>query len=210
MLTVPEQFLLLTLDTGTGEFMKLPEEYSRAGFAGAAVMELALAERIDSDVDRVWVNDPSVTGDASLDPVLSAMSRPGFDAGLERFIAQLVPLGDAVRHDALERLCERGVLTRSEQRKFWLKSKTRHELAQAADFSEVKARVLDVLRGNTLPEPRDVCVMALAKGCGLVDQIVPAAEMKQALERLEAFSKTELIGQNVRRYLYLFERDIAH
>lgn len=209
MLTVPEQFLLLTLDTGTGEFVKLPEEYSRAGFAGAALMELALAGRIDSDVDRVWVNDPSVTGDASLDPVLSAMAKPGFTPGLERFIAQIVPLGDVVRQETLDRLCERGVLTRTDQRKFWLKSKANFALTQAADFSEVKERLLEVLRGNTLPEPQDVCVMALAKACGLVEQIVPPAEMKAALARLEAFSKTELIGQNVRRYLYLFERDIA-
>ena len=77
MMTVPEQFLLLTLDTETGEFLKLPEAYNSAAFAGAALMELALAGRIDSDLDRVWVVDPAVTGDAALDPVLSAMSAAG-------------------------------------------------------------------------------------------------------------------------------------
>lgn len=35
-------------------------------------MELALAGRIDRDVDRAWVVDPAPTGDPSLDPVLGA------------------------------------------------------------------------------------------------------------------------------------------
>lgn len=207
MLTVPEQFLLLTLNSETGDFVKIPGEYSRAGFVGAALMELALAERIDSDVDRVWVNDPSVTGDASLDPVLSAMAKPNLPEGLERFIAHLIPLGDSVREAVIARLTDRGVLTRTEQRKFWVRSKTSFELTQGDEFAEMKTGLRDALLGTALPEPRDVCVMALAKACGLVQQIVAPAEMKAALERLEAFSKTELIGQNVRRYLYLFERD---
>ena len=50
MLTVPEQLLLITLDTDRAEFLKLPEEYNRAAFAGAALMELALAGRIRSFV----------------------------------------------------------------------------------------------------------------------------------------------------------------
>ena len=76
-MSTAEDLLLITLDTGTGEFMKLPEEYNRAAFAGAALMELALAGRIDSDLDKVWVVDPAVTGDAALDTVLSAMSAAG-------------------------------------------------------------------------------------------------------------------------------------
>lgn len=51
--------------------------------------------------------------------------------------------------------------------------------------------------------------MTLAKTCGLTGRIIRPEEERAALDRLEAFSKTELIGQTVRRYLYLFERDIA-
>ena len=101
MMTVPEQFLLLTLDTETGEFLKLPEAYNSAAFAGAALMELALAGRIDSDLDRVWVVDPAVTGDAALDPVLSAMSAAGAPSNVERFVEKLVPMGAQVREAAL-------------------------------------------------------------------------------------------------------------
>ena len=209
MLTVPEQLLLITLDTGTGDFLKLPEEYNRAAFAGSALMELALAGRIDSDLDNVWVVDPAVTGDAALDPVLSAMSAAGSSTNIERFVERLVPLGAGVREAALDALCRRGVLERSEQKSLFRRPRTSFALQDAEGLAGLKAQLRDVLLGSAMPEPRDVCIMTLAKTCGLVDRIIGPAEMPAALDRLEAFSKTELIGQTVRRYLYLFERDIA-
>ena len=209
MLTVPEQLLLITLDPGKGEFMNLPEEYNRAAFAGAALMELALAGRIDSDLDKVWIVDPGVTGDDALDPVLSAMSAPGVSNNIERLVDRLVPLGARVREAALDALCRRGVLERSEQRSFFHKSRASFALLDDDDLAGLKARLRDELLGSAVPEPRDICIMTLAKTCGLIDRIIGTEDMRAALDRLEAFSKTDLIGQTVRRYLYLFERDIA-
>ncbi len=77
------------------------------------------------------------------------------------------------------------------------------------DLAELKARLHDVLLGSAVPEPRDVCIMTLAKTYGLIDIIIGPEYMHAALDRLEAYSNTDLIGQTVRRYLYLFERDIA-
>ena len=42
MLTVPEEFLLLTLKDEEGGFVDIPLEYQRAGFVGAAVVGYAL------------------------------------------------------------------------------------------------------------------------------------------------------------------------
>lgn len=209
MLTVPEQLLLITLDAGTGAFMKLPEEYNRAAFAGAALMELALAGRIDSDLDKVWVVNPVVTGDAALDPVLSAMSALEASTDIERFVDRLVPLGARVREAALDSLCHRGVLERSEQKSLFRKPRASYALLDNEDLAGLKARLRDVLIGSAVPEPSDVCIMTLAKTCGLIDCIIGPEDMRAALDRLEAFSNTDLIGQTVRRYLYLFERDIA-
>lgn len=189
--------------------MKLPEEYNRAAFAGSALMALALAGRIDSDLDRVWVVDPVVTGDAALDPVLSAMSALGGSTDIERFVASVVPLGSHVRGAALDALCQRGVLKRSDQKSLFRKSRVSFSLNQDKDFVALKARLRDVLLGNAVPEPSEVCIMTLAKTCGLINCIIEPEDMRAALDRLEAFSKTDLIGQTVRRYLYLFERDIA-
>jgi hypothetical protein len=48
-LTVPDEFLLLTLKDEGAPFIDLPLETHRAGFVGAALMELALQDRLDYD-----------------------------------------------------------------------------------------------------------------------------------------------------------------
>ena len=209
MLTTAEEFLLLALDGKTGDFRKIQTEYLHAGLIGAAVMELALAGKIDSDVDGAWVVDSAPVDDSSLDPVLSAMAKPGFPAKLEQVIGALMPLGEAVQQQVLERLCGRKVLEKTESRSVLLKKVTRYALIDARDFDATRQRLAQLLKGDGLPDPRDVCLLTLAKTCGLVEQLVPTGELDAAYDRLSKFASLDLIGQNVRRYLYLFERDMG-
>jgi hypothetical protein len=209
MLTVPEEFLLLTLKDEDGGFIDIPLEYQRAGFLGAAIMELALQERLDSDLDRVWVVNNAPTGDAALDPVLSRLAAPGFDSNADNLINQLIELGDPVRSQALARLCEKKILVETEGRLLWFLKTRRYPPIDGKEIREVKLRLLEVLLRDALPGPRDVCLMSLAETCGIIRQIVPPSELKVARERIAKFSKMELIGQNVNRYIELFERAMA-
>lgn len=209
MLTTVEEFALLALDRRTGDFRGINSEYLHAGLIGAAVMELALAERIDSDVDRAWVIDPSPVGDGSLDPVLAEMATPGFPPKIEQVIGRLMPIAPAVLDNTLARLCQRGVLERSEVRGLLLKKVRRYTVKDGVEFAETGERLRQLLSGDGLPDPRDVCLITLAKTCGLLDQLVSPEDLQPAMDRVSKFAGMDLIGQNVRRYLYLFDRDGA-
>lgn len=209
MLTVPEEFLLLTLKDEDGGFVDIPLEYLRAGFLGAAIMELGLQERLDSDLNRVWVVDGTPTGDASLDPVLARLAAPDFDSHADNLINQLIELGDTVRAQALARLCDKKILVETEGRFLWFLKTRRYPAIDGKEIREVKLRLLEVLLRDALPDPRDVCLMSLAETCGIINQIVPDSELKVAREQISKFSKMELIGQNVSHYIELFERAMA-
>lgn len=209
MLTTVEDFVLLALDARTGDFRGINAEYLHAGLIGAAVMELALQGRIDSDVDKAWVIDTKPTGDGTLDPVMAEMARPGFPPQIEQVIGRLMPLGDTVQEAALARLCGKGVLERSEMRSLLLKKVTRYSVKDGRSLAETQGRLRELLTGDGLPDPRDVCLITLAKTCGLMDQLVSPEELQPAMDRVSRFASLDLIGQNVRRYLYLFERDVA-
>jgi hypothetical protein len=209
MLTVPEEFLLLTLKDEDGGFVDIPLEYQRAGFLGAAIMELGLQGRLDSDLSRVWVVDNTPTGDASLDPVLARLAAPEFDSHADNLINQLIELGDVVRQQALRRLCDKKVLVETEGRLLWFLKTRRYPPMDGKEIREVKLRLLEVLLRDGLPDPRDVCLMSLAETCGIIRQIVPASELKVAREQIAKYSKMELIGQNVNHYIELFERAMA-
>ena len=209
MLTVPEEFLLLTLKDEDGGFVDIPLEYQRAGFLGAAIMELGLQGRLDSDLNRVWVVNNTPTGDASLDPILARLSAADFDSSADNLINQLIELGDTVRSHALTRLCDKKILVETEGRLLWFLKTRRYPAVDGKEIREVKLRLLEVLLRDGLPDPRDVCLMSLAETCGIIRQIVPASELKVARERIAKFSKMELIGQNVNHYIEIFERAMA-
>lgn len=209
MLTVPEEFLLLTLEDEDGSFIDIPLEYQRAGFVGAAIMELALEGRIDKDLHKVRVVNAAPTGNAAIDPVLARISSPGFDNDPDNLINQLIELGDTVREESLKRLCAKKILVETEGRLLWFLKTRRYPAIDGKEIREVKLRLLEVLLRDGLPDPRDVCLMSLAETCGIIRQIVPASELKLARERIAKFSKMELIGQNVNHYIEIFERAMA-
>lgn len=210
MLTVPEEFLLLTIKDEDGGFVDIPREAVSAGFIGAAIMELALQNRIDSDLDRIWVVDKTPTGEKAVDLVLEKISAPNFSLEAAKLIDQLVIYGNEVRELALDRLCERKILTKSEGRILWFLKARRYPVTDGKEIREVKLRLLEVLLRDELPDPRDVCLMSLAETCGIIRQIVPASELKRASERLSQLAKMDLIGQNVTRYITIFQEAVAY
>ena len=204
MLTIPEEFLLLTLRDEGGDFVDIPVETRRAGFVGAALMELALQDRIDCDTTDVWLVDQAPTGNGALDPVLARLAMPGFSRRSDRLIEGMIDLGDAVRAASLRRLCDRGILVETQGRLLWLLRTRRYPPVDGREIREVKLRLIDVLLHGGLPDPRDVCLMSLAETCGIIGQLVPAAHVEEARVRMASFAKMELIGQNVRTYIDVF------
>ena len=209
MLTVPEEFLLLTLKDENGGFVDIRYEKQRAGFVGAAIMELGLQGRLDSDLERVWVVDKTPTGDLALDQVLASLASPQFVGTADLVLGQLIELGAQVRAEALQQLCAKNILVESEGRLLWFLKTRRYPAIDGKEIREVKLRLLEVLLRDGLPSPRDVCLMSLAETCGIIAQIVPESELGVARERIAKFAKMELIGLNVNNYIDMFERAVS-
>ena len=209
MLSVPEEFLLLTLKDEGGAFVDLPVESRRAGFVGATLMELALQDRLDYDNEQIWLVDETPTGSDSLDPVLTRLSNPLFSKRSEHLISRLVDLGDLVREASLKNLCERGILVETEGRFLWLLKTRRYPITNGREIREVKLRLREVLLHDGLPDPRDVCLMSLLETCGLTGQIVEHSDLALAQSRIAMFSKMELVGQDSRRYLEILSRSMV-
>lgn len=210
MLTIPEEFLLLTVADEDGGFVEMAPEAVTAGFVGAAIMELALNNRIDSDLDRVWVHDQTPLGEPCVDVVLRALSSPDFDLDATRMIEQLLVEGDLVHELALERVCDRRILEEREGRFLWFRKTRRYPVIDGREIREVKLRLLDVLLQGTIPDPRDICLMSLADSCGLFPGIIPADAFDLVAERFAALSRMDLIGLNVSRYIEIFRGTLPH
>ena len=70
MLTFAEEILVLLLDDEDGVLLPVGKTALDCALAGSVLMDLAFANRIDTDPERLVVVSPEPTGNASLDRVL--------------------------------------------------------------------------------------------------------------------------------------------
>ena len=74
MLTFYEEIMVLLLHDENGTFLPVSEHTLNRALTGAVLMDLAFANRIDTDPERLVVIDSSPTGDALLDRTLARIA----------------------------------------------------------------------------------------------------------------------------------------
>ena len=52
-----------------------------------------------------------------------------------------------------------------------------------------------MLLSDVIPDPRDIVIVTLAHGCGLVGHLLPPGELARAAPRIELVRKMDLIGR---------------
>jgi hypothetical protein len=195
MLTCAEELLLLAHDEKTGQFANLQELLLNTALAGAVLMDLALLNRVDTDVSSFMVLDRSPTGEALLDFALAAIGRLPAKARTPEVVDALRSQGGELDRLAIARLIERGILKEREGRILWVFETRRYPLIDGKELQEVKRRIANILLSDEIPDPRDIVIIALAQPCGLLRRVFSESELKSAQKRIDQIAKLDLIGQ---------------
>ena len=214
MLTFPEEILLLLLDDEDGAFVPVGESVIGCALAGAVLMDLAFANRIDTDPERLMVLDRAPTDNATLDRVLARIAEdPRTEAGtgdakgwIETLTAEESP---AIRQEALDRLVARGILERQEEKFLWVFRSRRYPTVDGRAEREVKLRLMEVLLSDEIPAPRDVALICLVDACGILRYILADREVESVGPRVEQLRKMDLIGREVAGAITDIEHFIA-
>ena len=194
-----EEFLLLTLEDKGGEFDNLPEIYLNCSLAGAALMELALKGRIDSDLEGVFVVDRSPTGDATLDRVLDEMTIVKQPQSAEYWIKRLSRIGPSIHQECLARLCERDVLAQRDQSYFWVLKERRYPIVEGKERPEAKNLILALLYNDDIPNPEDIALLSLADASMILERILKPKELKRVKPRIDQITRMDLISGEIAR-----------
>ena len=197
MLGFVEEIVLLQLDDTHGRFIELPASAADVVLAGAALMELALRNQVDTDLERLFVVDPTPTGDAILDDVLGHLvdSAVGLSTGaaIERISAN----AEKYQQKALQHLIAKGILREADGRFLWVFHTRRYPVVDDREQREVKARLRQIVLSDEIPEPRDVALIGLIDACDLLDLLLTPDEIRETAERVEQLAMMDLIGQAV-------------
>ena len=210
MLRFPEELMLLILDDENGKFARVPDRQLRYALAGGALMDLALENRIDTDLKQLILVDPTPLDDSLLDPTLAdvAAAEETHDA---RFWVERTALrsADAIRQESLDRLVERGILKRQEDQFMWVFKSRRYPVIDDRLEREVKLRIMEILFSDEIPTPRDVVIIGLAHACNLFEQILSAREVELIAPRIDQVRRLDLISQAMSQAITDIEVSLA-
>ncbi|MGG5810440.1 GOLPH3/VPS74 family protein [Falsiroseomonas sp. CW058] len=196
--SLAEEIVLLSLDDETGRPVGRGGMAPDLALAGALLMDLALAGRIDTDRDRVVVAGTDPTGDGAADSVLALIAAPGAPGDARGLIHLLARDAPRLRDALLDRLVARGVLARVEGRVLWVFADRRHPKAEGrAEAADARARLRAMLLEEDLPEPRDALLLGLARAAGLLPLIFAAEELRRVQDWLDLVTRIESLNRSL-------------
>ena len=171
-----EAIALLTVDD-SGDSLAIPKDVLDCAWAGAVLLDLAFAGRIDTDLQGLVVVDRTPTEEPSLDRVLSKIADRRSGADARRWIRELSS------DDAAS-----------------IRTATTARLAASLDRNRRAAlgeRVAAVLQDDQIPDPWEVALISLLDACDVLVEVVPAADGNRVRARIEQLRGLDLIGREV-------------
>ena len=197
------------LDDEDGTFAPVAAERLSCAVAGAVLLDLAFAHRIDTDRKALFVIDPAPTGNPILDRTLARLANHELGANTRTWI-RVLSVEDAIgiRERALESLVERRILERRDKRFLWSFRSRRYPIVDGRAEREVKLRIRNVLFSEEIPDPRDVALIGLADACHLFDDVFLDRDIEQWRPRIDQLKKMDLIGRELAGAITDIERTV--
>ena len=208
MLTLVEEIILLMLNDEDGRFVRVPSWSTEYAIAGGVLMDLAMEDRIDTDLENLILLDSNPVGDSLLDPTLDDVSK-GEKNNVRFWVEHVSQHAYELREEALSRLVGHGILDRQDDKFMWVFKSRRYPTIDGTIEREVKLRIMGVLFSDEIPDPRDIMLICLADACGIFRELLSSTESRQASDRIEQVRRLDLIGQSMSQAIQDIEMSIA-
>ena len=200
-----EELLLLFLDEDAGDLTHIPESRLHFVLGGATLMDLAMENRVDTDLDALTLVDDTPLRDSLLDPVLADIAGdydPKCRQSPAYWVRRAAKRGGEIRAEAVRRLVKAGILESPDYGYLFLASgvmRSRMYPSSESKVTEVRLRIMRVLFAEEVPDPKDIVIIALIHACGEFEQLLSREELEQVRPRIELLVKMDLIGREVAR-----------
>ncbi|MFH1477885.1 MAG: GPP34 family phosphoprotein [Verrucomicrobiota bacterium] len=209
MLSFAEEIFLLALDDKQGVIKPLPVSALDYALAGALLMDLALQDRIDTDLTSLSVTNTQLTGDPILDDTLRDIQQKPESQPTSFWLKYFADQSRRIQERVLARLIQKGILKQENRRILWVFEVRRYPLMDNHEVKEVKTRLRELILGDDIPDSREVVLINLGNACRLLDDLFTPAEYEQVRSRITALARLDLIGQEMAKSIREIERTMA-
>lgn len=194
-ITLAEEVLLLLLDEKKGTLIQVPQLTLHFVLAGAILMELAIRNKVDSDIDSFYIIDRDPTGEPVLDGIMTKIDSYAPNQDLKYWINAIADHGSEILESSINRLIERGILGRTEKRILWLVKTESYPTIDQSVERESKRRVLNLLYSDEIPDQEDIVLVCLLDASNMLRTLIGQAELTRLRPRIEQIVRLDLIGQ---------------
>lgn len=210
LLTIPEELFLLTVNDLTGRRAILKSKKFDILLAAAILMDLALHNRIDTDLSGVIPDRTELTGHPLLDSALEQIQKATTHQNIHWWLIKLAEKGARFREILIAGLREKGLLKMEREHVFLGFHSNKYPiLVHDNEVIEVKTRIKALIFNNDLPDFRDVVIISLAWYGGLLGLILTEEEIRKHGDRIELLARMDLIGQAVSKSMSELTRSIV-
>jgi Golgi phosphoprotein 3 len=166
---------------------------------GAALMDLAIHNRIDTDLDHLMVVDRTPLGDDILDDALGRIAKVEATSGgqidITEALYEAATYAETYRPLALKRLIARGILKEENGRHLWVFRSRRYPLIDNTEQQEVRTRLRQILLSDEIPDPRDIVLICLVDACALMRFVLNDEELTATVARVQIRARRRFLHQ---------------
>jgi len=182
MVTLVDEIVLLAYDGATGRNRVGNLEF---GIAGAVILELSLAERIDLADGRVRVTDPNPVGEALIDAALAGLAadkprKP--KATVER-------LAKGIKGRALDDLAARGLLRLRREKALGIFPYRRYLPGASSAGSDARFRLASAVDLKRAGDARTAALASLVYALNMERIVLPDRKKSEVRKALKAISE---------------------
>ena len=195
-----DEFTLILLNEENGYFYQVPGWEMNCAVIGAALAELSLLSRIDTDMESLLILDPTETGNPSLDLILKEIVDESVQHNAQYWIEKLIHHAESITDLTLENLVNLGFLEHHDgdfwtlvAGKLYATADSDSDNETAAEF--IKTRIGKDIFSDDIPYPRDIIIICLIQTCNIFHFIFKLD--KKAAERIKLICKMDLIGRSI-------------
>ena len=199
-LSLLDEFILMLLNEESGYFYQITAHKMNCAIIGAALAELSLLSRIDTDVESLHILDPTETGNPSLDLILKEIVDEPVRHNAQYWIEKLIRHAETIIDLTLDNLVNLGILEHH-QGDFWTVAPDKLYGTANGDDDDgsigrfIRTRIGKDVFSDDVPHPRDIIIICLIETCDVFPFMFKLD--KKAEERIKLICRMDLIGRSM-------------
>jgi Golgi phosphoprotein 3 len=194
--TLGEELILLALDDVKGTVSFSSSQALGYALAGAALMDLTLRGRLQSDGKNLIVINTAPTGDDVLDEALNKIAASKRPRNAGHWVSSLSIRKHQQRLE--DRLVRRGVLRREEHRFLGIFPSDRYPEQDRSSEQATRERIRRVVLAVDEADPRTTTLISLAQATEILERLFRRDERKIARQRVKQITEGEVLGKAVK------------